>query len=273
MFVEIIGKTKTTVRVPVGQSSKKCRFKHPNTWVGFAVTVLAPPSKSSGSSVSRKVPLDIDFANNKLGKGAFARTCSLVYSQLKYWWKYAKWNYNNKMWFYKSQKELSDELGMSEKTIWRALKRLKELGLILVEKHHQQYWKQVHFYHLCYFPAPTSRDGVSSPVSNPSSYKSVSTQKERPARPSKNDGIQHKKTNPLQEIIRRANQHRTTGIGFGGETNTMQDKKTHYCSVCRNSGLVENDRNIAIRCECASGRQYQHLLPLIGEVNLLPQAA
>ena len=89
---------------------------------------------SSGKSISRKVPLDIDVSQEVFGGGAFARTCSIVYSQLKYWWKYAKHQYDKKMWFYKSQRELGEELGMSEKTIWRAIRRLRELGLILVEK-------------------------------------------------------------------------------------------------------------------------------------------
>ena len=101
---------------------------------GFAMTLTQNNTKSSGKSIIRKIPLDITFAEKKIGKGAFGRTCSIVYSQMKYWWKYAKWNYDNKIWFYKSQKELAAELGMSEKTIWRALKRLRELGLLLVAK-------------------------------------------------------------------------------------------------------------------------------------------
>ena len=109
------------------------------------MTLTTHSSPSSGKSVSRRVPLDIDASQAVFGGGAFARTCSIVYSQLKYWWRYAKHQYDKKMWFYKSQRELGEELGMSEKTIWRAIRRLRELGLVLVEKHQKQFYRQVYF--------------------------------------------------------------------------------------------------------------------------------
>ena len=231
--------------------------------MGFAVTLTNPTTMSSGKSVSRKVPLDIDFSQQVFGGGAFARTCSVVYSQLKYWWRYAKHTYDNKIWFYKSQRELSEELGMSEKTIWRVIKRLKELGLVLVEKHQKRFYRQVYFYHLCYIPSHNTTSGVSQPKPKPSSTTAVSTKSNQPHRPSKNDGIKHKKTNPLKEIIRRATQHRPTGQGFGGTGQISdQNKNRTFCSHCRDTGLVENERNIAIRCSCSAGDRYSHILPL-----------
>lgn len=268
MFVEMSVKTKLPLVLPTPTAEKTMLFHTPPKEVGFAVTLTASRHPSSGKSVSRRVPLDIDFATKKIGKGAFARTCSIVYSQLKYWWSHAKWKYDNKIWFYKSQKELAEELGMSEKTIWRAIQKLKSLGLILVEKHHRQYWKQVYFYHLCYFPAPATADGASQPVSNPKSYTAGSKQSPRHPQSRKNDGIQHKKTNPLEEIIRRANQHRQTGVGFAGAPNTKPQEKQKSCRSCRGSGLVDNERNIAIRCECEAGYRYQNVLPLIGDTPL-----
>jgi hypothetical protein len=268
------GKTKLPLVLPTPTAEKTMLFHTPQKEVGFAVTLTASRHSSSGKSVSRVVPLDIDFAQQKIGKGAFARSVSIVYSQLKYWWRYAKWKYNNKTWFYKSQRELSDELGMSEKTIWRCIKRLKELGLILVEKHHRQFWKQVYFYHLCYIPAVSTGDGASPPVSNPTPNKAASNQSSRQPQPRKNDGIQHKKTNPLEEIIKRANQHRQTGGGFGiGKTNTQPNHKQHSCRYCRGSGLVDNDRNIAIACDCEAGNKYRHIAPSVRDTEVLISAA
>jgi biotin operon repressor len=104
----------------------------------------------SGGSISaaRVVPLHIETAK-QLGGGARGRTLALIYRQLCYWSKYAKWRGpNNKKFFYKSQKELAAELGYSEKTINRAIKALRELGLVVVEKLHKHYWRQVFFYYL-----------------------------------------------------------------------------------------------------------------------------
>ena len=38
---------------------------------GFAMTLTQNNSKSSGKSIIRKIPLDITFAQKKIGKGAF----------------------------------------------------------------------------------------------------------------------------------------------------------------------------------------------------------
>ena len=233
------------------------------------MTLHQPGIKSSVPDVTRKVPLDIRTSREVFGGGAFARTCSLVYSQLKYWWKYAKHKFDNKIWFYKSQRELSEELGMSEKTIWRAIKRLRELGLVLVEKHHKRFYRQVYFYHLCYFPEPKTSSGGSQLKSKSNSHHAVSKPPKREVSSSKNDGIQHKKNNPLKEIIRRATQHRTEVVGFGGGEYEKQPRQNRVkCSDCRDTGLIENARNIAIRCSCEAGNKYQHILPIVGDVKL-----
>jgi hypothetical protein len=240
--------------------------------VGFDMTLHHPQHQSSSKSVSRKVPLDIDFATEKIGKGAFGRTCSIVYSQLKYWFKYSKHKFDGKYWFYKSMRELGDELGMSEKTIWRVIKRLRELGLILVEKHHQHYWKQVFFYHLCFIPAPTNADGASPPVSNPIPNKGRLNQSSSHSPSRQNAPIKNTRGNPLEEIIRRATQHKPNpnGKGFGNVAGAATNSSN--CKVCRGSGLIDNDKNIAIRCKCSAGFKYSSILPMIGECELIPAA-
>ena len=237
------------------------------------MTLPAPHHQSSSKSVSRKIPLDIDFATEKFGKGAFGRTCSLVYSQLKYWWKYAKHKYDGKYWFYKSQRELGEELGMSEKTIWRVIKRLRELGLILVEKHQQHYWKQVFFYHLCFIPSPSNADGASPPVSNPIFNKGRLNQSSSQHPSRQNARIKNTRGNPLEEIIRRATQHKPNPNGKGFSNVAGAGINSSTCKKCRGSGLIDNPKNVAIRCSCDAGKRYSHILPIIGECELIPAAA
>ena len=103
-------------------------------------------------SGARVVPLHIETAK-QFGGGARGRTLAIIYRQLCYWSKYAKWKgKNGKKFFYKSQRELAEELGYSEKTINRAIKALRELGLVLVEQLHKRYWRQVNFYYLPHSP-------------------------------------------------------------------------------------------------------------------------
>ena len=143
------------------------------------------------SSGARVVPLNIETAK-QLGGGARGRTLALIYRQLCYWSKYAKWRGSrNRKFFYKAQRELAEELGYSEKTISRAIKALRELGLIVVEKLHKRYWKQTYFYYLPHSPfasadAPQAQAeppvrssgadaaGSSSTTINPSSRDAVS---------------------------------------------------------------------------------------------------
>ena len=241
---------------------------------GFAMTLTQNNTKSSGKSIIRKIPLDITFAEKKIGKGAFGRTCSIVYSQMKYWWKYAKWNYDNKIWFYKSQKELAAELGMSEKTIWRALKKLRELGLLLVAKHHSKFWRQVYFYSLVLVTPHVVAPEAARVKSTDQNYRGISNKTNKSNQQRQNDGIQHKKTIPLKEIIRKATNHYERNgetikqkLGFG---------KTEYsckCSKCRDSGLIDNKENIALRCDCEAGRSLNNMIPMFNQLEVLGAAA
>ena len=123
-----------------------------------------PKSTPPGGSISRVrvVPLHIETAK-QFGGGAKGRTLALIYRQLCYWSKYAKWKGpNGKRFFYKSQKELSEELGYSEKTINRAIKALRELGLVVVEQLHKKYWRQVNFYYLPHSPFASAEPTTST---------------------------------------------------------------------------------------------------------------
>jgi biotin operon repressor len=116
--------------------------------------MTAKKASALGSQISgaRVVPLHTETAR-LLGGGASGRTLALVYAQLQYWSKWAKWKgSNNRKFFYKSAAELSAEIGFSIKTIQRAIKRLKELGFILIERLHQHFYKQVNFYFLPHSP-------------------------------------------------------------------------------------------------------------------------
>jgi len=125
-------------------------------------------------SGARVVPLHIETAR-QFGGGARGRTLAIIYRQLCYWSKYAKWKgKNGKKFFYKSQKELAEELGYSEKTINRAIKALRELGLVLVEQLHKRYWRQVNFYYLPHSPFAAAEPTPPAPP-EPAQQPSVST--------------------------------------------------------------------------------------------------
>jgi len=198
------------------------------------------PSRGS-SSCARVVPLDIETAK-QLGGGARGRTLALIYRQLSYWSKYAKWRGSrNRKFFYISQRELAEELGYSEKTINRAIKALRELGLVVVEKLHAKYWRQTFFYYLPHSPyaaadappaapepsvsaAPSGGGESSSTTTNPSSRDAVSalgaaaaTAKSIRTRGQggfgQNVRIQHKKNNPLIKQSLQAVVERCIAIG------------------------------------------------------------
>ena len=86
-------------------------------------TLVVPICAASKSS--RSIPYNPETARC-LGGGARGRTLAIIYRQLAYWSKYAKWKGSGgRKFFYKSQKELAGELGYSEKTISRAIKALR----------------------------------------------------------------------------------------------------------------------------------------------------
>jgi DNA-binding MarR family transcriptional regulator len=137
-------------------------------------STLEVPFSAAQKSSTRTIPYHPETAA-ALGGGARGRTLAIIYRQLCYWSKYAKWKGSGgKKFFYKSQKELAGELGYSEKTINRAIKALRELGLVIVEKLQKTYWRQVFFYYLPHSPhrastgAPVGRTApVSASVSAP----------------------------------------------------------------------------------------------------------
>jgi hypothetical protein len=134
--------------------------------------------KSSTSTSTRTIPYHPETAA-ALGGGARGRTLAIIYRQLCYWSKYAKWKGSGgKKFFYKSQKELAGELGYSEKTINRAVKALRELGLVIVEKLHKTYWKQVFFY---YLPHSPHRASTGAPVGRTASVSAPRASASKPA--------------------------------------------------------------------------------------------
>ena len=117
--------------------------------------------KEVGSSISSIDPQDTSYfiqyhpeLAEKFSKeknssiSVSSRTLSIVFSRMLYWSRYSKWKFCDKLWFWKSQDELSSETLISTKQINRALKVLVEMGLLIREKFHKQYYRQVYFYHI-----------------------------------------------------------------------------------------------------------------------------
>jgi hypothetical protein len=83
------------------------------------------------------------------GVSVSGRCLSIVFSRMLYWSRYAKHrDVEKKLYFWKSQKELGEETGFSEKQINRALKELVNQGLLIRQKLHKKWWRQVYFYHV-----------------------------------------------------------------------------------------------------------------------------
>ena len=76
------------------------------------------------------------------------RLLSICYSRLLFWSKYGKTIHNRKRYFWKSIRELAEEIQASTKQVERALIVLVELGLVLREKLQKHNYRQVWFYHL-----------------------------------------------------------------------------------------------------------------------------
>ena len=183
--------------------------------------------KRGSSSCARVVPLNIETAK-QLGGGARGRTLALIYRQLSYWSKYAKWRGSrNRKFFYKSQKELAEELGYSEKTIYRAIKALRELGLVVVEKLHKRYWRQVYFYYLPHSPyaaadaAPEAAQAAPAPAAAPAND-SESSSSSTTTNPSSRSAV-----NPLAAAAAQARSIRSRGQGGFGQNVRIQHKKNN----------------------------------------------
>ena len=140
--------------------------KHPNPVPTQKTSTLEVPISAALKSSTRTIPYHPETAA-ALGGGARGRTLAIIYRQLCYWSKYAKWKGSGgRKFFYKSQKELAGELGYSEKTINRAIKALRELGLVIIEKLHKTYWKQVFFYYLPHSPHRASTAASTRPAAS-----------------------------------------------------------------------------------------------------------
>jgi len=170
-------------------------------------------------SGARVVPLHIETAK-QFGGGARGRTLAVIYRQLCYWSKFSKWKGpGGKKFFYKSAEELSAETSFSTKTIYRAIKALKELGLIVVEQLHKHYWRQVNFFYIPHSPyaaaepTPPAAPAAEPPVSAPAApARSCSTtikpnSFDAPAAPG---GAVHPAAAATEKSIRSIG-----GVGFG----------------------------------------------------------
>jgi len=185
----------------------------------------APRAQISGV---RTVPYQPETAKH-FGGGSRGRTLAIIYRQLCYWSKYAKWKgKNGKKFFYKSANELSEELGYSTKTIYRAIKALRELGLVVVEQLHKRYWRQVNFFYIPHSPfasaeptpapsaepAPTPAVSVSSaPASDCSTTTKPSSLSASPASP----GAVHPAATAVATSIKTRG-----GRGFGRRVSIQQ---------------------------------------------------
>ena len=189
----------------------------------------ATPTRGQFSG-ARVVPLNIETAK-QLGGGARGRTLALIYRQLCYWSKYAKWRGSkNRKFFYKSQRELAEELGYSEKTINRAIKALRELGLVVVEKLHQRYWRQTFFYYLPHSPfaaadtpAPEAAASPSQPAADASGAASGAAGDESSStttKPSSRSAV-----SALKAAAATATSIRARGQGGFGQNVRIQHKK------------------------------------------------
>ena len=254
----------------------------------FAASPSIPPNRTIGGngsngSIERSVPYQPQFCERTIGKGAAARTATIVYQQLRYWSSKGQHQFEEdgvvKVWFYKKAEELAEELQMSVPTIRRALKRLLDLGLLVT----RQWWKhryfRTNFFHLPMEPATIQRDaaataaknkvvrgrraGVSTTASSPANQaptahrtrqqrSELSSPPERTPRSDQNGSHIQKRTS-IEEITYMLTQ------GFLGKNHQTP---TEGCSICAGNGTIEefDGRVIAIhRCSCNAGNRYAHL--------------
>jgi biotin operon repressor len=204
-------------------------------------------------SGARVVPYQPETAK-RFGGGARGRTLAIIYRQLSYWSKYAKWKGSGgKKFFYKSQKELAEELGYSEKTINRAIKALRELGLVVVEKLHQKYWRQVNFYYLPQSPFAAAEPSTPAGASNPPPERSVSVQESgresfsTTTKPSSRNAVEvgQKAIHPAAAAT--AKSIRARGAGGFGQNVRIQQKNT-------NPLIKQSLQAIVERCHIISER-------------------
>ena len=166
------------------------------------------------------------------------RCLSIVASRMIYWSRYAKHRFQGKLWYWKNQTELSEETGFSIKQINRALKVLVELGIIIREKFHKHYYRQVYFYHI-----PSSPHTKELKASNRSTTTKTSTRRvgndaggsqhrqqfhhrSEPSRAAGGGTTSSSSAQPITSIVADP-----PGAGFGGvsrpqTTSTIQKNRT-----------------------------------------------
>ena len=192
-----------------------------------------------------------------------------------------------KVWFYKKAEELAEELQMSVPTIRRALKRLVELGLLVV----RQWWKhryfRTNFFHLPHEPETIQRDAAATaaaknkvvrgrrvpnpkvattttaaPPANQASPAAASSTTDRSAPPeriprSDQNGKYIQKRTSIEEI--------TYMLSQANLWRTKPKPETEKCHRCGDAGTIEGTIGNMVkihRCSCSAGDRYAHL-PLL----------
>jgi len=175
------------------------------------------------------------------------RLLSICYSRLLFWSKYSKHLHNRKRYFWKSIRELAEEIAVSTKQVERALIVLVELGLILREKLQKHNYRQVWFYHLPKSPftaglepdteTTTRNTSIGASNSNPATTPThkdrdgfialpapnQSIRAEVPVRTMQNVCIKQKKyniKNTLQTIVDKCLLYGQVGVAEGQERRT-----------------------------------------------------
>jgi hypothetical protein len=239
-------------------------------------------TEPSNEGFSRVVPYRPQFCESTIGKGASARTASLVYQQLKFWSKHSQHQFEEKLWFYKTGEELAEELSLSVSTVRRALKRLLSLGLLVRKQWWKHRYNRVYFWHLPHEPETVKRDAQIARKHHPRRSGSASTTASSPEVP--------KETNRPSTGHRAGGQ--TTGCSShsqrfdrSGQNEQFLQKKTSIeeltqkcqqlllgkikirntetgCSICLDRGTIEVEEGTRLyfaRCSCISGNRYSNL--------------
>ena len=246
---------------------------------------------TSNGTIERSVPYQPQFCERTIGKGAAARTATIVYQQLRYWSGKGQHQFQEdgvvKVWFYKKAEELAEELQMSVPTIRRALKRLVELGLLVV----RQWWKhryfRTNFFHPPHEPETIQRDAAATaaaknkvvrgrrvpnpkvattttaaPPANQASPAAASSTTDRSAPPeriprSDQNGKYIQKRTSIEEI--------TYMLSQANLWRTKPKPETEKCHRCGDAGTIEGTIGNMVkihRCSCSAGDRYAHL-PLL----------
>jgi hypothetical protein len=250
-----------------------CASRHNNT------------SNGSTEPINRSVPYQPQFCERTIGKGAAARTATIVYQQLRYWSGKGQHQFEEdgvvKVWFYKKAEELAEELQMSVPTIRRALKRLVELGLLVV----RQWWKhryfRTNFFHLPHEPETIQRDAAATAAAKNKVAKGrrTPTTAAPPANQAPPEASSRKNSVATAErSVKAERNHRSDQNGTHIQKRSSIEEityllsqklvwknhktRTEECSICAGTGTIErfDGRVVAIhRCSCSAGDRYSHL--------------